>query len=73
MRTRRLRVAADASTHGVEVFIGFPVIEQVTAAVVGGGLRGDGAGAVEGERDLIEQALGGGKFAAFASDGYEWY
>ncbi len=44
------------ATHGVEVFAGFLVVEQVTAAVVRIGLRGDGAGAVEGELDLIEQA-----------------
>jgi len=58
LRTRRLRVAADASTHGVEVFIGFPVIEQVTAAVVGGGLRGDGAGAVGGIAGLSLAGVG---------------
>ncbi|KNC17580.1 hypothetical protein AC790_01010 [Pantoea sp. RIT-PI-b] len=52
-----LRIAINASTHDVEVFIGFFVIEQVKAAVIGVGLRGDGVGA--GELDLIDQALGG--------------
>lgn len=37
----------DASTLGVEVFIGVFVVEQITTTVIGIALRGDGTGAVE--------------------------